>query len=220
MSELTVVERAKLENLEEVIQVGLRSFVDVGRALTEIRDGRLYRNSHETFEDYCKDRWGISKSYATQVIKAAKVVVNLDSVAIATKPANEAQARPLTSLPDAEQPAAWQEAMETAPNGKVTAKHVASVVQRRQDDGDDDIGDIGDITQNYMEFHEAVDIAKKHIEKHIGDLCKKLTKLDIVKGAYAHMRKTKYGYTRSDADLQVALRAIEVAAREVRKDGF
>lgn len=43
----------------------------------------------------------------------------------------EGHLRPLTSLEPNEQIAAWQEAVETAPNGKVTAAHVAEVVERR-----------------------------------------------------------------------------------------
>ena len=50
-------------------------------------------------------------------------------------PRTESQARPLISLPPDEQIAAWQEAVETAPNGKVTAAHVAEVVERRNGAG-------------------------------------------------------------------------------------
>jgi hypothetical protein len=51
-SGLSVTESAKLENLEEVIDGGLKSFIEVGRALMEIREGRLYRATHMQFESY------------------------------------------------------------------------------------------------------------------------------------------------------------------------
>lgn len=41
--------------------------------------------------------------------------------------------RPLTRLEPADQVAAWQMAVETAPNGKVTAAHVEEVVRQRQE---------------------------------------------------------------------------------------
>lgn len=42
----------------------------------------------------------------------------------------ERRLRPLTRLSPADQVAAWQVAVETAPNGKVTAAHVAAAVER------------------------------------------------------------------------------------------
>jgi hypothetical protein len=45
-------------------------------------------------------------------------------------PANEAQVRPLTSLTPDAQRAAWTEAVQTAPNGKLTAAHVEQVVEQ------------------------------------------------------------------------------------------
>ncbi len=52
---------------------------------------------------YCRDRWGISKSRANQLVGAAKVVGNLATTV--AKPTNEAQARPLTRLPVGDQQA-------------------------------------------------------------------------------------------------------------------
>jgi hypothetical protein len=31
-----------------------------GTALLEVRDRRLYRETHATFEDYCRERWRFS----------------------------------------------------------------------------------------------------------------------------------------------------------------
>lgn len=126
---LTPVEACKLENLEEVIEGGLKSFVEVGRALGEIRDGRLYRQSHERFEDYCRERWGMDRTYAHRVMDAADISDRL--LPIGNTPTNESQVRPLTKLPEEEQAEAWQEAVELAPDGAVTAKHVTQVVNRR-----------------------------------------------------------------------------------------
>lgn len=53
------------------------------------------------------------------------------SETMVSPPENERQARPLSKLPECEQPAAWKEAVETAPNGKMTAKHVEEVVSKR-----------------------------------------------------------------------------------------
>jgi len=121
------IELARLSELENVIDAGLKTFVDVGNALLEIRDSRLYREGWGTFEEYCQDRWGWQRNYANKMISAATVVNNLGTI-VPISPATESQTRPLTSLPPEAQRQAWQTAVETAPNGKVTAAHVKSVV--------------------------------------------------------------------------------------------
>ena len=39
------------------IERGLETLVEVGNGLMQIRDGRLYQETHATFEEYCKERW-------------------------------------------------------------------------------------------------------------------------------------------------------------------
>lgn len=119
-----------LASLERVIADGLRTFVDVGQALTKIRDGELYKVGHRTFEAYCSERWELKRSRAYELMEAAAVVVNLPQTRIAL-PTKESHAAPLAKLPPKEQPKAWAEAVKTAPDGVVTAKHVAAVVTSR-----------------------------------------------------------------------------------------
>lgn len=125
--DLTTTEAKHLAQLEATIEAGLQTFVDVGRALLEIRDARLYRQSFDTFEDYCRDRWGMSRIHAHRMIEAANVTNNLLPTGNIL-PTSERQARPLASIEPEQQREAWQRAVDTAPNGKVTAAHVQSVV--------------------------------------------------------------------------------------------
>jgi len=39
----------------------------------EIRDNRLYRSDYATFEEYCRERWGWSRSYIHRQIAAAEI---------------------------------------------------------------------------------------------------------------------------------------------------
>jgi len=121
------IESIRFTELESVIDVGLKTFVDVGNALLEIRDSRLYRAQWGTFDEYCRERWGMAKSRAYQLIDAAQVSANVSTV-VDILPVSERQARPLTRLEPEKQREAWQTAVETAPGGKVTATHVRSVV--------------------------------------------------------------------------------------------
>ena len=62
-----------LPELERVIERGQQTFIEVGRALLEIRDRRLYRETHATFEAYCRERWGWGRHRANQYINGAHV---------------------------------------------------------------------------------------------------------------------------------------------------
>lgn len=93
-----------------MIERGRYAFVEVGKALLEIRDKELYKvRGYKSFKNYLADHWKMSKPYATQMIGAAKVTENIKVVATATTfPETETQARPLAKLPPEEQATVWQ----------------------------------------------------------------------------------------------------------------
>jgi hypothetical protein len=108
----------------------------------EIRDRELYKikngGSYQTFEQYCRGEWDFTKSYANYLISSTSVIDNISTVAtIVVKPATESQARPLARLEPQQQREAWQKAVETAPEGKVTAAHVQKIVRGMQEVVDD-----------------------------------------------------------------------------------
>ena len=70
-------ERDRLRELEGVIERGLKTFLEVGAALLEIRTNRLYRQGYSTFESYLRDRWAISISRANQLILSMQAAQNL-----------------------------------------------------------------------------------------------------------------------------------------------
>lgn len=108
---LTDTEATRLEELETVIQRGLATFVEVGTALAEVRDDRLYRGEFGTFEDYCRDRWGFTDGQGRRYIRSAEVVGQLaETVPIGTVlPTAEAQARELARVPEEERAPFWNE---------------------------------------------------------------------------------------------------------------
>ena len=71
---ITLGESKRLITLEKTIQAGVETFVTVGCALAEIRDARLYRADHKTFEQYCHKRWQFTRVRAYQLIEAANTV--------------------------------------------------------------------------------------------------------------------------------------------------
>src|SRR5262245_50156082 len=119
MQALGKSETSLLIECEAVIERGLATFVEVGQALLRIRDERLYRATHKTFEEYCRERWGWSRRHVNRQIEAAGVVQNLGP--IGPIPAHESQARVLAPLPPAEQREVWGKATS---NGKLPSAKV------------------------------------------------------------------------------------------------
>ena len=124
---LTKTELSRMGQLEEAIRHSMQSFVKVGEALKEIRDGRYYRSTHDTFETYCKEQWDFGRQYAFLMIGSSDVVANVNNC-LQTVPTRESQCRPLMPLAPEQQQAAWVAAVEKAGDAPVTAKIVSAAV--------------------------------------------------------------------------------------------
>ncbi|MHB8522249.1 MAG: hypothetical protein ACYDH9_16030 [Limisphaerales bacterium] len=146
--DLSPAEKTDLRRDEAIIRRGFGTFYAVGKALAEIRDRRLYRQTHHTFEGYCRSRWEMTVRRAHQLCGAAEVIDSLQKVnncshstgatdadqpATATNqvPTNEAQARVLSTLPPAERLLVWQQAVAVAPEGKPTARLIQRIIRER-----------------------------------------------------------------------------------------
>lgn len=132
MSDTTIIplsgsELSRMGQLEETIRASMQSFVEVGAALKEIRDARLYRATHDTFEAYCKAKWNLGLNYAYKTIASAQVANHLCTI-VQNPPTLESQCRPLTHLAPEQQQAAWVAAVEKAGAAPVTAKIVSATV--------------------------------------------------------------------------------------------
>jgi hypothetical protein len=123
---LNVVERRSLENLEKVIERGVESFLATGSALKEVRDQRLYREGHKTFESYLKTKWGFDRSYAHRLIDASDVKRDLlpigNKIPKAKEINTEGQLRELTDVPEDLLEEVIEKASEIAGDAPLTAK--------------------------------------------------------------------------------------------------
>jgi hypothetical protein len=119
---LSDAETREREKCEALICKGWDTFLEVGQALATIRNKRLYRDQHATFEDYCRQKWEFSKSHANRLIEAAVVASILTPIGF--KPQSESQLRPLVGLAPQRIPQAWKKAVELADGGQVTARVV------------------------------------------------------------------------------------------------
>lgn len=136
LEELTPDEEKERHRLEIKID---RAISESWLALKQLRDRRLYRSTHKTFEEYALERFGYNRAHAYRLINAAVVLENLSRIQIEDDlspnwrqklPISESQCRELAKLPSKQQPFAWDQVLEVS-NGKApTAKVVRSVVEQ------------------------------------------------------------------------------------------
>lgn len=125
-------ETARLSELERTIDSGLKTFLEVGRALREILELKLYRAVAGSFEKYVYQRFEIGRAQAYRLIDAAQVDEKLKVSPIGDKrPVNESQFRALANIDENQVCEVWQKALETADKtGKpVSAKLIKDTVQ-------------------------------------------------------------------------------------------
>lgn len=77
--ELTDLERKELEVCEAAIRDAQKSFIARGRALHVIRDGRLYRQTHRTFDDFLVD-WDMDRKDASRDILTYRLGERLSQI--------------------------------------------------------------------------------------------------------------------------------------------
>lgn len=177
---VNVLELTRFDELELVVASGLKTFIEVGSALLEIQSGWKEfksRAGHDTFEEYCRVRWHMSRQHAHRMIRAAKVVQNLSPTGDVL-PVTESQARPLASLRPAQQREVWVEAVKSAANGEMTAAHVQQtkeqLIQKAVANSPADSGsaappvsDSEYIIRRFQTFAKEIakqrDVSKKHV---------------------------------------------------------
>ncbi|NDJ25772.1 hypothetical protein GS682_30145 [Nostoc sp. B(2019)] len=72
--ELTEQEQSDRLHLERKVE---RAFFEAGKALAQLRDRRLYRSTHRTFEEYCRDRFGYTHRRVNYLIAGSVVFDNI-----------------------------------------------------------------------------------------------------------------------------------------------
>src|SRR5438094_183059 len=96
---LAPAEKKRRDQLEAKVTSGLEAAEKTGlgvcRALEELRDRRLYRETHASFAAYVEDRFGVGRSRAYQLLDWAKV-----STRVGAELPNELIARELGALPE------------------------------------------------------------------------------------------------------------------------
>ena len=128
---ITPEERKQLVSCEASIRNGLKAYQNVGKALTVIAQGRLYRSTHSTFAKYAKEKWDMTTARVSQLQHAYRVHQLLTAAGFKTLPVTESQCRPLARIPqDAEMDSriisVWRAVVDS--KEKITAKSINDAV--------------------------------------------------------------------------------------------
>lgn len=112
----------RLLALEKIIEKGKQTFIDVGLALVEIRDNRLYKTECKSFEEYCLKRWNWTRKRGDQIIKSALAVQGVISkMPTDCRQFSEDAAREISKVPEKDKKDVIKAA---AKNGKITASSI------------------------------------------------------------------------------------------------
>ena len=125
MDDITLPESARLIELEKVVVAGLQSWIEVGEALIEIRDSRLYRIEAGTFEEYCQSKFKIQKSYVYQLMTGSKVARDLS----ATADVSQKAIREIAKVAPEKRQEVFEKATATASGHVPTAREIKQVVE-------------------------------------------------------------------------------------------
>jgi hypothetical protein len=126
--QLTQAEEAHLAVCEAALDNLRVAFWAAGKALQTVRDARLYRGSHDTFEDYIEQRWDMSVRQAYRLIAAWPVAERVSPVGPAL---TESQVRELLPVADSHGPdaaAVVYQAVAETDGVRVTASVLHDVV--------------------------------------------------------------------------------------------
>ncbi|UHD45351.1 hypothetical protein LUX29_20540 [Aureimonas altamirensis] len=136
MNKLQKHDAVRLRHCEAVIHKGLSTFQEVGEALIEIRDSKLYRESHETFEVYCRDRWDLHRRRAYQLIDHAKAMEVIVEAAGECEPAVHISERDTRAI-KADLPAVVEDIKARVEKGEEPEKATkAAIDAKRQEQAD------------------------------------------------------------------------------------
>ena len=123
----------RLAHLENIIAGNQYRFYEIGKALKEIRDSRLYKLTlFETFEAYAKARWDIGRSQAYRLINAYSVIGNLSPIGDIL-PGNESQTRSLIQLDPVKQRKIWRDFLKSGMD--INARNIKKFIDERKEKG-------------------------------------------------------------------------------------
>lgn len=122
------------EIVEKIEYVVFNAWREAGPLFQELRDKRLYRKTHKHVEDFCRDKWGISKRRMNQIIHSHKNALLCESKMGTAVPKtvfkSERSARPLKGVPHGSMDEVAKRIEVIADTEEITEQIVRNVVSK------------------------------------------------------------------------------------------
>ena len=135
---MTEVEKNLLARCEERVDRGLQAtaaVLEAGRALKTLKDGDLWRDTYDSWESYCRDRFKLTTRRALQLIEFAGMSAVYENT-IGTDSSDELPSewamRPLSGLDEATMAEVLREAADESGGGSPTPKAIKKAASRRK----------------------------------------------------------------------------------------
>jgi hypothetical protein len=126
--QLSDSEEADLAVCEAALDNLRTAFTAAGKALAVIQAGRLYRATHDTFDDYVEQRWGIGKSQAYRLIEAWPLAERLSPIGERLTESHVRELLPLAGRHGQDAAATVYQTVQEADGVRVTAAILHEVV--------------------------------------------------------------------------------------------
>lgn len=126
---LTTDDWGLLTRLERQLNSRKTPLSTVASAVATIKQKGLARFHQLTFNEYCSRRLRLKKSRVHQLLEFAELLEVTATLGPLSQAGNERQLRALKKLPREDWADAWAEAVETAPRGKLSGRHVQALVE-------------------------------------------------------------------------------------------
>lgn len=127
-TQLSLAEQGELKELVSIVNRCAQTMIEAGTALRNIRERKLWRGSHKSFDAFVKAEWGYGSDYANKMIASSEVSQKLNTIVVSTPKAleitKESQLRELTSVPTKHLPKVIATAAKIAGDDPITAKDI------------------------------------------------------------------------------------------------
>jgi hypothetical protein len=128
---LTASEARRLGELQQIIQSGMKKFLAVGSALTEIYRCRLWRHTHPNFNAYCMAKLRIGAETARRYVVAAEASGDAAPEGSGLPaPESLSQADALASAPKVLRQPIWNAAVNEAGGRQPPVSRIEELVRR------------------------------------------------------------------------------------------
>jgi hypothetical protein len=122
-----------LDSLTFQVRYNQLAFVHTGLIAAQIKFKKLYKETHSTFDHYCREMLGVSYWQIDDTIKATDVVMELIANGFDVLPKNVNQAEKLAHIRGSERVRMWQGIIDTYKPYEITGRTIEEYIAKQEE---------------------------------------------------------------------------------------